>query len=84
MRGAPSGAVAGERRPRAHLCFAGATHRFRVRHDRIVSFVPYEDGVSITRDRANARPELFRSGDGRFFYNLPRQRTERRGAAWPT
>ena len=53
-----------------HVYFAGATHRFRVRHDRIVSYTPMEDGFSLTRDRANARPEMFRTGDGWFTYNV--------------
>ncbi|MCY4601921.1 MAG: hypothetical protein OXF27_18605 [Acidobacteria bacterium] len=53
-----------------HVYFAGASERFRVRHDRIVSYTPMEDGFSLTRDRANARPELFRTGDGWFTYNI--------------
>ena len=50
--------------------FAGESHRFRICHDRIVSYTPMEDGVSLTRDRANARPEMFRTGDGWFTYNI--------------
>ncbi len=46
------------------------TGGFRVRHDRIVSYTPMEDGFSLTRDRANARPEMFRTGDGWFTYNI--------------
>ena len=53
-----------------HVYFAGASHRFRVRHDRVVSYTPMEDGFSLTRDRANARPEMFRTGDGWFTYNI--------------
>ena len=53
-----------------HVYFAGASHRFRVRHDRVVSYTPLEDGFSLTRDRANARPEMFRTGDGWFAFNV--------------
>ena len=53
-----------------HVYYAGATHRFRIRHDRVVSYTPLEDGFSLTRDRANARPEVFRTGDGWFAYNI--------------
>ena len=53
-----------------HLYFKGDRHRFRVRHDRVVSYEPLEDGFELTRDRANARPEGFLTGDGWFAYHL--------------
>ena len=53
-----------------HVYFAGGANRFRVRHDRIVTYTPMADGFSLTRDRANARPEMFRTGDGWFAYNI--------------
>ena len=53
-----------------HVYFAGGANRFRVRHDRIVTCTPMEDGFSLTRDRANARPEMFRTGDGWFAFNI--------------
>ena len=52
-----------------HVHFAGSRKKFRVRHDRIVSFDPYEDGSSIMRDVQTARPQTFRTGDGWFAYN---------------
>ena len=53
-----------------HVHFAGSRKKFRVRHDRIVSFDPYEDGFGIMRDAQTARPQAFRTGDGWFSYNL--------------
>lgn len=53
-----------------HVYFAGTTHRFRIRHDRVVSYEPLPAGFEVTRDRANARPERFHGMDGWFAYNL--------------
>ena len=53
-----------------HIYFAGSSHRFRVRHDRVVCYTPLERGFSLTRARADAQPELFITGDGWFSYNL--------------
>ena len=53
-----------------HVHFAGSRKKFRVRHDRIVSFDSYEDGSGIMRDAQTARPQTFRTGDGRFAYNV--------------
>ena len=44
--------------------------KFRVRYDRIVSFDPYDDGFGIMRDAQTAKPQTFRTGDGRFPHNL--------------
>ena len=53
-----------------HIYFQGATKAFRVRLDKVVSFVPYSDGVGIQRDAATAKPQFFITGDGWFTYNL--------------
>ena len=53
-----------------HVHFAGSRKKLRVRHDRIVSFDPYEDGSGIMRDAQTARPQTFRTGDGWFAYNV--------------
>lgn len=53
-----------------HVYFSGGSHRFRVRHDRVVGYDPLPDGFELTRDRMNARPERFYVGDGWFVYNL--------------
>ena len=52
------------------IYFAGRRKRFRVRYDRIVSFEPYDDGSGIMRDAQTAKPQTFRTGDGRSAYNL--------------
>ena len=53
-----------------HIYFAGRRKKLRVRYDRIVAFHPYEDGSGIMRDAQTARPQTFRTGDGRFACNL--------------
>ena len=53
-----------------HIYFAGRRKRFRVRHDRIVTFDPYEDGFGIMRDAQTAKPQTFRTGGSWFAYNL--------------
>ncbi|MEM3433674.1 MAG: hypothetical protein QXP27_05825 [Candidatus Methanomethyliaceae archaeon] len=53
-----------------HIYFAGNTKSFRVRYDKIVSFIPYSDGIAIQRDASSAKPQIFVTGDGWFTYNL--------------
>ena len=54
-----------------HLYFGGGTGKsFRIRLDKIVSFEPYSDGIGIQRDAASAKPQIFKTGDGWFTYNL--------------
>ncbi len=55
-----------------HIYFAGGQERFRVRHDKVVAYDQYEDGIGIMRDGARAKPELFTGLDGWFAYNLLR------------
>jgi hypothetical protein len=37
---------------------------------KIVNFVPYSNGFGIFRDAANARQQVFLTGDGWFPFNL--------------
>ena len=53
-----------------HIYFSGPKKSFRVRHDNIVSFRPYSDGIAIVRDTATAKPQIFITGDGWFIHNL--------------
>lgn len=53
-----------------HLYFSGNTKAFRLRFDKIVSFVPYGDGIGVQRDALTAKPQVFITGDGWFTYNL--------------
>ena len=53
-----------------HLYFGGERKSFRVPYRKIVSFVPYSDGIGIHRDAASAKPQIFVTGDGWFTYNL--------------
>jgi hypothetical protein len=53
-----------------HLYFGGNKKSFRVRLDKIVSFIPFSNGIGIQRDAASAKPQYFITGDGWFIYNL--------------
>ena len=53
-----------------HLYFVGVHKRFRIRFDKIISFEPLEDGISVQRDAMTATPQTFITGDGWFTYNL--------------
>ena len=53
-----------------HIYFAGPKKGFRIRHDKIISFEEYNDGVGILRDAMSATPQRFRTGDGWFTCNL--------------
>lgn len=53
-----------------HIYFTGGEKSFRIRHDKIVSFEPFSDGIGLQRDAATAKPQSFVTGDGWFTYNL--------------
>ncbi len=53
-----------------HIYFSGNAKSFRIRHDKIVSFEPFSDGIGLQRDAATAKPQTFVTGDGWFTYNL--------------
>ena len=53
-----------------HIYLAGPKKRFRVRYGRTVDFEPYDDGFGIMKDKQTAKPQVFRTGDGWFSYNL--------------
>jgi hypothetical protein len=52
------------------LYLVGPVKSLRIPFTKIVTFVPYSDGVGIFRDAANARLQVFVTGDGWFSYNL--------------
>lgn len=53
-----------------HVYFSGGAKSFRIKHDKIVSFEPFSDGIGLQRDAATAKPQSFVTGDGWFTYNL--------------
>jgi len=53
-----------------HIYFGGPRKSFRIRHDKIVTHMPYSDGVGVVRDATTAKPQIFVTGDGWFTYNL--------------
>jgi len=53
-----------------NLYFLGSLKTMRIPYPKIISFQPYSDGIGIQRDAASAKPEVFKTGDGWFAYNL--------------
>jgi hypothetical protein len=53
-----------------HIYFAGPAKSLRIPYSKVVSFLPFNDGIGIIRDAANAKPQIFVTGDGWFSYNL--------------
>ena len=53
-----------------HPYFPGPNKKFRTKYDRIVDFDTFADGFCVLRDAQTAKPQSFRTGDGRFAYNL--------------
>jgi len=53
-----------------HVYFSSASKNFRVRLNRIMKTEPYEDGIGLQKDTANAKPQVYKGLDGWFVYNL--------------
>ncbi len=53
-----------------HLYFAGPNKSLRVPYKKIVSFLPFNDGIGFIRDAQTAKPQIFVTGYGWFAYNL--------------
>lgn len=55
-----------------HIYFAGSDLHFRIPYDRIVTVGCRADGIGLTQDRPEARPEFFLLADPDFAYALVR------------
>jgi len=53
-----------------NIYFVGSQKSLRISYAKVISFEPYTDGVGIMRDSANAKAQIFVTGDGWFTYNL--------------
>jgi hypothetical protein len=53
-----------------HVYFSGSTKKFRIPYKNIIEFTPYEDGIGIQKDGVSAKPQIFKTGDGWFAFNL--------------
>lgn len=53
-----------------NVYFTGSIKSFRIPFRKVVSYQPYSDAIGITKDTANAKQQLFKTGDGWFTYNL--------------
>ena len=52
------------------LYYSGGQKSLRIPFNKIVTFQEYSDGIGVQRDAASAKPQVFRTGDGWFTYNL--------------
>ena len=53
-----------------NIYFSGSSKSLRIPYDKIVSFLPFDDGVGVIRDTQTAKPQIFSTGAGWFTYNL--------------
>jgi hypothetical protein len=53
-----------------NILFAGSAKSVKIPYAKLLSLMPYEDGVQISRNTASAKPQYFLTGDGWFTYNL--------------
>jgi hypothetical protein len=53
-----------------HIYFGGSRKSLRVPYSKVISFQPFSDGIGVVRDSANAKLQVFVTGDGWFMYNL--------------
>lgn len=53
-----------------NIYFTGPKKSLRIPYAKIVSFAPFSDGLGVMRDAANAKAQIFVTGDGWFTCNL--------------
>lgn len=53
-----------------NISFVGPRKGLRIPYSKILSFEPFSDGIGVMRDAANAKAQVFITGDGWFTYNL--------------
>lgn len=66
-----------------HIYFSGPAKSLRVPYPKIVSFLTFDDGVGLIRDAQTAKPQIFKTGDGWFTYNLVTNLAQLEGNAPP-
>lgn len=53
-----------------HIYFAGGRKSFRAPFTKIINLTPYTDGIGIHLDNKTAKPQILKTGNGWFIYNL--------------
>lgn len=53
-----------------NIYFAGPQQSLRIPYGKIVSFLPFSDGIGLIRDTATSKLQIFVTGDGWFSYNV--------------
>lgn len=59
-----------------NLYFAGSQKSLRVPYNKVITFVPYSDGIGIHTDAKTAKPIALITGDGWFINNLVQNLTQ--------
>ncbi len=59
-----------------NIYFTGAIKSFRTPYNKIMTIMPYDDGVGFQKDTQTAKPQIFKVGNGWFIYNLIRNLME--------
>lgn len=53
-----------------NLYFSSTSRGLRIPYNKVVSYIPYEDGIGIMRDGASSKPLCVKGIDGWFAYNF--------------
>jgi len=53
-----------------HIYFHGSVKSFRIPYKKIISFVPFSDGIGFFKDSPSSKLQCFKTNDGWFTYNL--------------
>lgn len=53
-----------------NIYFYSAAKSIKFPYNKIISYVPFEDGIGIQQDKANAKTIYFKGLDGRFAFNI--------------
>ena len=53
-----------------NIYFSGSHKSLRLPYGKILSFLPFDNGIGILRDATTAKPQIFITGDGWFTHNL--------------
>lgn len=55
-----------------NIYFSGEQKGLRIPYNKIIQFMPFDNGIGILKDNQTAKPQMFVTNDGWFTYNLIR------------
>lgn len=53
-----------------NIYFAATAKTIKIPYNKLISITPYSDGISLQKDGASAKPQIFKNIDSWFAYNL--------------